>query len=172
MNNLKNNTDKNDYINIERYSIHGFKPQKQIAHLKEVYYHLNIINDINDRKFDDDLKMGNFPKHLEYEINNRHKYLYNFYKENLEDFKEGIWVFIKGHKNNQSLNHLKYKDEKTGEIKKKLVPCWYGQIPCNTIVYDCNLERKIRIDDPIIQNFGCYIPKKEVEKIKYIHKKH
>lgn len=159
------------YIDVERFSINGFKPQFQSHHLGDIYYHLGIKNELNDRSFDDDYNENKYPEHLLHEILESHRYLADFYKENLEDLKEGIWVFIKGYKNNQALNHLRYKDPKTGEIKQKLVPCWYAQLPSDTVVYDVNLREKILLSDPRVENFGCYIPAKELKNIKNIQKR-
>lgn len=87
----------NQTIKIIRYSIQGFKPQYQSHHLKNVHYHLNDF-DIND-----------FPEHLQYEIQRIHERNVKFYTEHYKDFKEGVWFFLDGHKDNMSLNHLKYK---------------------------------------------------------------
>ena len=62
--------------------------------------------------------------------------------------------FLDGHKNNQSLNHLKRK-----------VPCWEADIEDDVKVYDCNLEYITTLDDPIVEFGGCYLPKREICKI-------
>ena len=55
-----------------------------------------------------------------------------------------------GHKNNQSLNHL-----------KELVPAWTAELPEDTICYDVNWEEQIVLSDDIVKIFGCYIPARE-----------
>ena len=49
---------------IIRYSTHGFKPQYQSEHLKNINYHLNDFN-IND-----------FPEHLRYIIQKQHENIF------------------------------------------------------------------------------------------------
>ena len=100
---------------IIRYSIQGFEPQYQSEHLKNINYHLNNFN-IND-----------FPEHLRYIIQHNHEAHLQFYKENYKDFQYGIWFFIDGHKNNQSINHLKQK-----------VPCWEAEKENKVLVNDVN----------------------------------
>ena len=100
---------------IIRYSVQGFKPQYQSEHLKNINYHLNDFN-IND-----------FPEHLRHIIQKQHEVHISFYKEHYQDFQYGIWFFIDGHKNNQSLNHLKHK-----------VPCWEAEIEDDVLLYDVN----------------------------------
>lgn len=100
---------------IIRYSIYGFNPQYQSHHLENINYDLYKFN------------IKDFPEHLQYIIQKRHNRLLPFYQEHYEDFKEGIWLFIEGHKNNQALNHLKRK-----------VPCWKAEVEDDVLVYDCN----------------------------------
>ena len=132
---------------IIRYSLYGFKPQYQSHHLEHVNYDLYNFN------------IKDFPEHLQYVIQKRHDKLLPFYKEHYEDFKEGIWFFLEGHKNNQSLNHLKRK-----------VPCWKAEIEDGAIVYDCNWENIVPLNNPIVEMFGCYLPKREMYKIHNIQK--
>lgn len=133
---------------IIRYSIHGFKAQYQSYHLKYINYHLNDFN------------TNSLPNHLKYVVEQRHNKLLPFFKEHYEDFKEGIWIFIDGYKNNQLLNHLKYK-----------VPCWEAEIEDNVIVYDTNWEEIISLNNPIVKIGGCYLPKREINKIYNIKKR-
>lgn len=115
-------------IKIIRYSTTGFKPQKQTHHLKDIYYYMNNFN------------INNYPKCIRYNILQIHKKRFTFYKEHLNDLKEGIWFFIDGHKNNQSLNHLKHK-----------VPCWEAEIESDVYVYDVNLEYITDLSDPFVK---------------------
>ena len=121
---------------IIRYSTYGFKPQIQSHHLQHIDYHLYHFN-IND-----------FPEHLQYYIQKRHDELLPFYKEHYNDFKEGIWFFLDGHKSNQSLNHL-----------KRNITCLEAEIEDDVEVYDCNWEYVTTLDDPIVEFDGCYLPK-------------
>ena len=132
---------------IIRYSLNGFKPQYQSHHLERINYDLYNFN------------IKDFPEHLQYVIQERHDKLLPFYQEHYEDFKAGIWFFLEGHKNNQALNHLKRK-----------VPCWKAEIDDDAIVYDCNWENIITLDEPIVEMFGCYLPKCEMYKIHNIQK--
>lgn len=134
---------------IIRYSLYGFNPQYQSHHLKHINYDLYNFN------------IKDFPEHLQYVIQERHNRLLPFYQEHYEDFKEGIWFFLEGHKNNQALNHLKRK-----------VPCWKAEIEDDAIIYDVNWESIVTLDNSIVEMFGCYIPKREMYKIHNIQKIH
>ena len=79
------------------------------------------------------------------------------YKENISDFQYGIWAFIDGYKNNQSLNHLKHR-----------VPCWSADISDDTIVYSVNWDKKIKITDDECKVFGFYIPANQLKTLKNI----
>lgn len=136
-------------MKIIRYSKQGFKSQYQSEHLKHVYYELNDFN-IND-----------FPEHLRWSIKQIHEKNISFYKEHLKDLKDGIWVFIDGYKDNQSLNHLKEK-----------VPCWEADIDDSTECYDVNWQHLLNITDEECKIFGVYIPKRELHKIRNIKKRH
>jgi len=143
-------------IEIIRYSLTGFKPRKQIHHLKiEVYPYLYPEEFKKElESFKDNERMIRFLKE-QYEI------LHPFYKENFNDFTEGIWVFIKGHKNNMSLNHL-----------RKKVPCYQAEAPEDLECYFVNWSdaKKMKLDDPLAKSFGVYIPKREIPKIVNIRK--
>lgn len=138
----------NNRIKIIRYSTQGFKPQYQSNHLENVHYHMHRFN-LND-----------FPKHMRYTIQKLHEEHLSFYKEHYEDLKEGIWFFLDGHKNNQSLNHLKHK-----------VPCWEAEIESDVLVYDCNWEKLISLTDPFVEWAGCYLPKSQMHKIHNIRRR-
>lgn len=116
--------------------------------MKDIQYHLYDF-DINE-----------FPEFLRWEIQCIHEQKTIFYKEHLEDFKYGIWCFIDGHKNNQALNHLKTK-----------IPCWEAEVPDNIECYDCNWNKLTTISDSIVLWGGCYIPKREMWKIKNIRRR-
>lgn len=132
---------------IIRYSIYGFRPQYQSYHLEQVDYHLN------------DFDITKYPKHLHYVIQEQHDRLLPFYQEHYDDFKNGIWFFLEGYKNNFSLNHLRRK-----------VPCWKAEIEDDAVVYDPNWEKILTLDDPEIKIGGCYLPKRELYKIHHIQK--
>ena len=132
---------------IIRYSTKGFKPQYQSHHLKYINYHLNNFN-IND-----------FPEHFRYIIQKQHEEHLSFYKAHYQDFQYGIWFFIDGHKNNQSLNHLKHK-----------VPCWEAEIENDVLVYDVNWEYQTTLSDPFGINSRFYLPASQMQKIHNIKK--
>ena len=140
-------------IKIERYSIDAFKPQKQTYHLQNVYFHLD------ENQFID--SCDSIPDHLKSYIVEKYIELAKFYKENYEDFLYGVWVFIAGHKNNQSLNHL-----------KNLVPCYTAYLPEDTEVYSVNWDRKLKLSDDECTYFGCYVPKRSLGHIIDIRKKY
>jgi len=85
--------------------------------MQDVNYHLHNFN------------ISEYPKHLQYQIQKKHNELVAFYKEHYQDLRKGIWFFLDGYKNNQSLNHLTRK-----------VPCWEAEIEENVTLYDCNWE--------------------------------
>lgn len=139
-------------INIIRYSKMGFEPQKQTFHLEH-----NVEPIINDNIFNEMLSKANdYQKGLLLSVRNSQK---EFMEKHYDDLKSGIWVFIDGHKCNQSLNHLKER-----------VPCWKAQMPENTEVYDVNFTKTMRLDDLECKIFGCYIPERELKKIRNIQK--
>ena len=120
-------------MKIIRYSSTAFIPQKQTHHIKKFEFWQN-------------LNPKDYPKaeYIMQQLKNQHTLFYNQHKK---DLQEGLWFFIDGHKDNQSLNHLKHK-----------VPCYEAEIPDNIMVYDCNLEKIIPITDPLVKWAGCYIP--------------
>lgn len=135
-------------MKVIRFSAEGFRPQKQTHHLKNVNYHLNGF-DINE-----------YPEHLRWEIEKIHKESVNFFTEHLDDLQSGIWCFIDGHKDNQSLNHLKRK-----------VPCFEADLPDNTECYDCNWKKFTTITDPALLFGGCYVPERELKKLRNVHRR-
>lgn len=135
-------------IRVLRYSKEGFKPQKQTHHYDERLNYL--LNDFHIEYF-----LG----HLQWIIEQNVKKQLAFYEKYGDDLKEGIWCFIFGYKNNQSLNHL-----------KELVPAWTAELPEDTICYDVNWEEQIVLSDDVVKIFGCYIPKRELSKLQNIQR--
>lgn len=135
-------------IRVLRYSKEGFKPQKQTHHYDERLNYL--LNDFH---------IEYFPGHLQWIIEQNVKKQLAFYEKYGDDLKEGIWCFIFGYKNNQSLNHL-----------KELVPAWTAELPEDTICYDVNWEEQIVLSDDVVKIFGCYIPKRELSKLQNIQR--
>lgn len=90
---------------------------------------------------------------MQYEVEKITEKKVKFYYEHKEDLQEGIWFFIDGYKNNQSLNHIKEK-----------VPCWEAEIDDDVLVYDCNLNKIVSLNVPIVKFGGCYIPEKLIKK--------
>lgn len=113
-------------------------------------HHLDGHVDYNLHRFDINL----FPEHLKRICLEQNQKLVKFYTENLSDLQYGVWAFIDGHKNNQSLNHLKRK-----------VPMWKAEIPDDTIVYGVNWDKKYLITNVEATACGFYIPQKELSKL-------
>lgn len=134
-------------MKIIRYSSKGFKSQKQTHHIQcfEYWAHCSL---------------DEFPEHLKVVLKEAKEKKVAFYKEHFDDLQEGLWFFIDGYKNRQSLNHL-----------KKPVPCWEAEIDDGIMVYDCNLENIVPLTDSIVQFGGCYIPKRLVSKIHNIRRR-
>lgn len=130
-------------MRIIRYSINKFEPQYQSHHLKMVDNELSNFN------------IEEYPSHLQKFIMAQHEKLVPFYKENYNDFKYGIWAFIDGFKDNQSLNHL-----------KKKVPCWRAEISDETTVYGVNWDEKFKITNDLCKLFGFFIPQRELHTLK------
>lgn len=122
-------------MKIIRYSSTAFTPQKQTHHIKSFEFWL-------------DLNPKDYPER-EYTMQKLKQQHTLFYNQHRADLQEGLWFFIDGHKNNQSLNHLKHK-----------VPCYEADIPDDIMVYDCNLEKIVPITDSLVYWAGCYIPKR------------
>lgn len=143
-------------IFIERYSNTGFEPQYQSYHLKSDEYYF-----MSDEEYVNSLEnLNEYQKHFCLLEKKRHE---DFYKENYNDFKFGIWCFIKGYANNFELNHLsgnamKYLKHNIGYINN----------PDDFIVYDCNLQEKFMLSNYIYKESGFYVPERMIEKIKII----
>jgi hypothetical protein len=133
-------------MKIIRYSSTAFTPQKQTLHIRmfEIWQNLNPKD---------------YPE-MEYTMQQLKQQHTLFYNQHKEDLQEGLWFFIDGYKDNQSLNHLKHK-----------VPCYEAKIPDNIMVYDCNLEKAIPLTDPLVYWAGCYIPKRLCNQITNIKRR-
>lgn len=133
-------------MKIIRYSTTGFTPQKQTHHIRifEAWQNLNPKD---------------YPgmEYIMQQLKQQHTFFYNQHKE---DLQEGLWFFIDGYKDNQSLNHLKHK-----------VPCYEAEVPDDIMVYDCNLEKVIPLTDPLVYLAGCYIPKRLYNQITNIKRR-
>lgn len=133
-------------MKIIRYSTTGFTPQKQTHHIRifETWQNLNPKD---------------YPgmEYIMQQLKQQHTLFYNNHKE---DLQEGLWFFIDGYKDNQSLNHLKHK-----------VPCYEAEVPDDIMVYDCNLEKVITLTDPLVYWAGCYIPKRLCNQITNIKRR-
>lgn len=142
-------------ITVERYSKNAFDVQYQSHHLSEIN---NFILDRNEfiKRFVDTCDNQYITKILLEQYDKYH----DFYVQNYKDFERGIWVFIEGYKNNQSLNHLKEK-----------VPCFLAELPDDTEVYDVNLQEKILLSDSLCTCFGCYVPERSLANIQNIRRK-
>jgi hypothetical protein len=79
-------------MKIIRYSTEGFKAQKQTYHTRKFEYWENC-------------SLEEYPEHLRYVLSESKRKKVAFYREHFEDLQEGLWFFIDGHKNRQSLNH-------------------------------------------------------------------
>ena len=134
-------------MKIIRYSPTAFTPQKQTHHIQQFEYWMSL-----DPK--------DYPKHLQYLMQKLKEEKILFYNQHKEDLQEGLWFFIDGNKNNQSLNHLKYR-----------VPCYEAEIPDDIMIYDCNLEKIIPLTNSLVYWAGCYIPKKLCNQITNIKRR-
>ena len=135
-------------MKIIRYSPEGFKPQHQSHHLKDIYYHLNDFN------------LSEYPIHLQPSIKKIHLEKVEFYTKNYKDFQYGVWAFIDGYKDNQSLNHSTRK-----------VPCWEAEISDNTLVYHVNWDKQMIITDCLCKIFGFYIPESQLGTLNNIRRR-
>jgi len=143
-------------IEIERYSFTAFEPRIQHHHLQtEVYPYLY------NEEFKKELEFFKDNERMIRFLKEKYKILHPFFKDNFYDFTEGIWVFIKGYKNNISLNHL-----------NRRVPCFIAEAPDDLECYFVNWSdaKRMRLDDPLAKAFGVYIPKREISKISNIRK--
>lgn len=137
-------------MKIIRYSKTGFKPQYQSWHLRNhVNYHLN--------RFD----ISQFPDFLQPYILENHEKLVSFYREQQENLQHGVWAFIDGYKNNQSLNHL-----------KECVPCWEAEISDDAIVVGANWDHLMPITDGECKGFGFFIPESQMGTIHNVRRRY
>lgn len=133
-------------MKIIRYSITAFIPQKQIHHIKSFESWINL----NPKDYGE----------YQYIMQQLKEQKILFYNQHKEDLQEGLWFFIDGYKNNQSLNHLKHR-----------VPCYEADIPDDIMVYDCNLEKIIPLTDSLVYWAGCYIPARLCSQITNIRRR-
>ena len=138
-------------IKVIRYSANGFEPQYQSHHIAENQV---CVDESAAKEFLASVSEGLRPIIASTLAENS-----KFIKAHWEDLQNGIWVFIDGHKNNQSLNHLKNK-----------VPCWSAELPEDTEVYDVNLKHTMKLSDPECLAFGCYIPARNLKDIQNIQR--
>lgn len=140
-------------MKIYRYSNDGFKPQFQEHHYKQ------ILLSIDDKWFEEEYLL-NCPEHLKRISVERHEREKEFYGENLQDFKYGIWVFTSMKHKRRSLNHL--------DIIPQL---WQAEIPDNITAYDVDFQHKYSLSNcPGASLVGCYIPERELDNITNIKK--
>lgn len=135
-------------MKIIRYSVDGFKPQVQTHHMEDINYYLYNWN-IND-----------FPIHLRSVCEEQRQKKIPFIQHHYNDFKCGVWAFIDGHKNNVELNHLKQK-----------VPCWEAEISDDTMVYDVNLDKQMKVTDNFCEVYGFYLPVSQMATLHDIRKR-
>lgn len=142
-------------IKIYRYSNDGFISKIQTYHYN---YFLEIPN------FEG---LNEYQKGLALESYNRLRPIFD--KLNLDDWKEGIFVFIGGLPEqcwiNHELNHLDYHER----IRRKL---YEASIPDYTDVYSVyNLSPEMYTAEEYILKFWsgavCYIPKRSLMGVKY-----
>lgn len=50
-------------------------------------------------------------------------------------------------------------------------PCWEADVPDDIECYDCNWEKPITISDPAVLWGGCYIPEREMWKIRNVRRR-
>ncbi len=137
------NEQPNSSISIVRYSRDGFVAKRQSKHMYNVWHELFKFNS------------HDMPEHLRGVSVEAHHKIVPFYREHLADFNWGIWVFIEGHDNMMSLNHLHGQDRMG--LKR-----WTAVIPSNTEVYGVGWDVIVSISDFIPQMFGCFIPKRNI----------
>jgi hypothetical protein len=130
-------------ISIVRYSRDGFVAKRQSKHMYGVWHELFKFNSHES------------PVHLRSFSVERHLQIVPFYREHLADFNWGVWVFIDGHDNMMSLNHIRGRD-RVG-LKR-----WTAVIPEDTEVYGVGWDVIVPINSFIPQMFGCFIPKRHL----------
>lgn len=138
-------------MKVERFSDFGFHPQRQTYHMKRILLELNQ-EEWEKIAFQTVLDAGHYYEKIE-----RHERLKDFYLQNFRDFEIGVWVFIDGHWNRQSINHL-----------DKRVKHWTADLPDDIDVYDVNWEQKLKLSDSLAECFGVYVPARSLENISNI----
>lgn len=156
-------------IYLERYSENGFIPQYQSNHLKQNEFLLMDDNEYKDWLMNNMGYINNYQMNVLLKIKRDKE---DFYRAHINDFKYGIWCFIKGKGNNFELNHLYNTNKKItdpmNQVKKNIGFVKEIDIP-NFICYNCNLDNIGTIIDFKITyngNSGFYVPERSIQ---YIH---
>ena len=141
-------------IFLERYSDTGFTPRYQSYHL-----HSDEPILMSDEDYFKWLKESGMNEYQQRMLLGVKRSREDFYREHYEDFINGIWCFIRGHRDDFELNHL-----------NKIPRVNYGVVRSNDVknvyAYDGNLEKIYPLNDPMLKNIGFYIPEKFVKYIK------
>jgi hypothetical protein len=87
-------------------------------------------------------------------------YSHLYFEIELSNLKYGIWCFIDGFEDKQSLNHIK------GDLPDK----YEAYVPDDLIVYDSSWFRRIKITDDLCKCFGIFIGYDECKLITNIRK--
>lgn len=178
------------FLRFTQNKNNGFEAKNQNNHRND-YDYLLLSDEEYIKKVKNDISSLQIPNiNKEFMIHNlinvKHK-RENFYRENYEDFQNGIWCFIKKDINLNcklsnddlenfrfELNHLhsvnNLKDEiilalndNTNKTNHKLylhIAQMLDMFKNEIYVYDCNWERKLSLDDSLTLNTGTYLPKK------------
>lgn len=138
-------------MKVVRYSFQGFKPQFQSYHKKLMDWDLNVTPREFLRMFSDYdryAKKDSWKRILAHKAFVKEHYLNNLY---------GVWVFVEGHVNKQSLNHL-----------KRPTPCWSAELPDDTLCYLTSNMWVGKLSDEEATYFGVFVPASQLNKIKNI----
>lgn len=123
-------------MELIRYSNNGFNAQYQDYHIEHyIRYCL------------DSFDISKYPDHLKDIVQEQHDVRVKLYTQYHEYFKSGIWCFIKGHVNQQSLNHITIATQGYSAV-----------VPDDTIVVGCNWDKLYPITDVESRVCGFYIP--------------
>jgi len=136
-------------MRIARYSKDGFVAKRQTRHMYDVWYELFRFN---SHRYTNGVDA---PWHLRQVAVERHHKIAAFYREHLADFNWGIWVFIEGHEEMMSLNHL-HGTDRLG-LKR-----WTGVIPDSAEVYGVGWNEIYPINHFNPTMSGCFIPKRNI----------
>ena len=142
---------KQNMIKVERFSDYGFHPQRQTFHMRDIFLELN------QEEWEKTMLRNAYDIAHYHDRVEKHNRLKDFYLENFKDFENGVWVFIDGYWNRQSINHL-----------SKRVKHWTAYLPADIDVYDVNWESKIKLSDDLSKCFGVYVPARCLDKIENI----